>query len=123
VLPLFRNIACTAVELKSVPNWAEFLSALDNSALVENKDVPVNCSAIKKPVAHSCDDTDVSSRENSSPLTVKSFTDCHQLLNLLSLMTDVNASSFSHIVYCIFNLERYNHLCVGYFLIVFFVCK
>lgn len=106
VLPLFRNIACTAVELLSEPNWVEFLSALDNSALVENKEVPVNCFVIQKPVAHSCDDTDVSSRENSSPLNVKSFTDCHQLLNLLSLMSDVNASSFSDIVSCIFNLER-----------------
>jgi len=123
VLPLFRNITCTAVELQSAPNWVEFLSALDNSALVENKEVPVNCSAINKPVAHSCDDTDVSSRENSSLLTVKSFTDCHQLLNLLSLMSDVNASSFSDIVTCIFNLERYNHLCDGYYLIVFYVCK
>jgi hypothetical protein len=123
VLPLFRNIACTAVELLSEPNWVEFLSALDNSALVENKEVPVNCFVIQKPVAHSCDDTDVSSRENSSPLNVKSFTDCHQLLNLLSLMSDVNASSFSDIVSCIFNLERYNHLCVGYYLIVFYVCK
>jgi hypothetical protein len=33
------------------------------------------------------------------------------LLNLLSLMSDVNARSLSHIISCIFNLERYSHLC------------
>ncbi|KAI5388238.1 uncharacterized protein LOC127101398 [Lathyrus oleraceus] len=103
VLPLFSNITCTAVELGSVPNWIEFLRALDNS-----KEVPVDCSAVKMPVNHSCDKlhADISSRENASPLTIKSFTDCHHLLNLLTLMSDVNAGSFSHIVSCIFNLER-----------------
>ncbi|XP_027191169.1 uncharacterized protein [Cicer arietinum] len=103
VLPLFSNIACTAVELQSAPNWIECLSALDNSALVKNKEVPV-----EKLAAHSSDklNADISSRENASPLTIKSFTDCHHLLNLLSLMVDVNAGSSSHIVTSIFNLER-----------------
>ncbi|XP_058730264.1 uncharacterized protein LOC131602230 isoform X2 [Vicia villosa] len=103
VLPLFSNTTCTAVELGSVPNWIEFLRGLDNS-----KEIPVDCSAVKMPVAHSCDklNADISSSENASPLTIKSFTDCHLLLNLLTLMSDVNTGSFSHIASCIFNLER-----------------
>ncbi|CAI8617175.1 unnamed protein product [Vicia faba] len=103
VLPLFSNTTCTAVELGSVPNWIEFLRGLDNS-----KEVPVDCSAVKMPAAHSCDklNADISSRENSSPLTIKSFIDCHHLLNLLTLMSDVNTGSVSHIASCIFNLER-----------------
>lgn len=87
-----------------------FLRGLDNS-----KEVPVDCSAVQMLVAHSYDklNANISSRENASPLTIKSFTDCHHLLNLLTLMSDVNTESFSHIASCIFNLESYIHLCAG----------
>lgn len=125
MLPLFSNIACTAVNLQSLPNWVEFLSAFDSSALVvnENKEVPVDCYAVEKSVAHSCDKlpTDISSKEKTPPLTVKSFTDCRHLLNLLCLMPDINARSFSLVVTCIFNLERYTHL--SYCLLCVYVCK
>ncbi|XP_061341643.1 uncharacterized protein LOC133287960 [Gastrolobium bilobum] len=110
VLPLFSNILCTDVNLRSSPNWLEFLSALDNSELVvdKNKEDPVDCSAVEKSITRSFDKLPVdSSRDGKAcPLTHKSLTDCHHLLNLLCSMPDLNARSFSHLVICIFNLER-----------------
>nr|KYP39671.1 hypothetical protein KK1_039030 [Cajanus cajan] len=90
VLPLFSNIPCTDVNLKSSPNWLEFLSVLDNST------------------THSCDKlpVDIDRKEKTFPLTNQSFRDCHHLLDHLCWMPDINARSFSHLVTCIFNLER-----------------
>ena len=102
MLPLFSNIACTDLNLQTPPNWLEFLSAVDNSALVV--------------------DEDISREEKTKSLTNESFTVCHHFLNLLCSMPDINARSFSRLVTCIFNLERYTHLSVGCFLIVSFVC-
>ncbi|RDX78601.1 hypothetical protein CR513_41099, partial [Mucuna pruriens] len=110
VLPLFSNIPCTDVNLRSLPNWVEFLSALDNSAVLvdENKEILVDCSAVESSTTHSCDKLppDIGRKEKTLPLTNKSFRDCQHLLDLLCLMSDLNARSFSHLVTCIFNLER-----------------
>ncbi|TKY67774.1 Nucleolar 27S pre-rRNA processing, Urb2/Npa2, C-terminal [Spatholobus suberectus] len=110
VLPLFSNIPCTDVNLRSLPNWLEFVSVLDNSAVLvdENKEILVNCSAVESSTTHSGDKlpADISRKEKTYPLTNKNFRDCHHLLDLLHRMPVINARSFSHFVTCIFNLER-----------------
>ncbi|TKY59827.1 Bifunctional fucokinase/fucose pyrophosphorylase [Spatholobus suberectus] len=76
VLPLFSNIPCTDVNLRSLPNWLEFLSALDNSTVLvdENEEILVDCSAVESSTTHSCDKlpADISRKE-------KTFT--HNLYN------------------------------------------
>lgn len=123
VLPLFSNIPCTDVNLQSLPNWPEFLSSLDNSAMLvdKNKEILVDSSAVESSTTHSCDKlpADISRKDETFPVTDKIFRDCHQLLDLLCRMQDKNARSFSHLLTCIFNLERYTHLSVGYFFMVF----
>ncbi|XP_020202862.1 uncharacterized protein LOC109788528 isoform X2 [Cajanus cajan] len=110
VLPLFSNIPCTDVNLKSSPNWLEFLSVLDKSAVLvdENKEILVDCSTVESSTTHSCDKlpVDIDRKEKTFPLTNQSFRDCHHLLDHLCWMPDINARSFSHLVTCIFNLER-----------------
>ncbi|RZB98397.1 hypothetical protein D0Y65_021380 [Glycine soja] len=56
----------------------------------------------------SCDKlpADISRKDETFPVTDKIFRDCHQLLDLLCRMQDKNARSFSHLLTCIFNLER-----------------
>ncbi|XP_027356731.1 uncharacterized protein LOC113866038 [Abrus precatorius] len=110
VLPLFSNIMCTDVNLRSSPHWLKFLSALVYSAVVvdENKEVPVDCSAEEKSITHLHHKplADLSRKEKIFPITDKTFRDCHHLLDLLCRMPDINARSVSHRVTCIFNLER-----------------
>ncbi|KHN38153.1 hypothetical protein glysoja_007195 [Glycine soja] len=48
----------------------------------------------------------ISRKDETFPVTDKIFRDCHQLLDLLCRMQDKNARSFSHLLTCIFNLER-----------------
>ncbi|KAL2329169.1 hypothetical protein Fmac_022596 [Flemingia macrophylla] len=110
VLPLFSNIPCPDVNLKSLPNWLEFLSVLDNSAVFidENKEISVDCSAVESSTTNSCDklSTDFDRKEKTFHLTNQCFRYCHHLLDLICWMSDINARSFSHLVTCIFNLER-----------------
>ncbi|KAH1236618.1 hypothetical protein GmHk_08G021788 [Glycine max] len=110
VLPLFSNIPCTDVNLQSLPNWPEFLSSLDNSAMLvdKNKEILVDSSAVESSTTHSCDKlpADISRKDKTFPVTDKIFRDCHHLLDLLCRMQDKNARSFSHLLTCIFNLER-----------------
>ncbi|CAJ1935685.1 unnamed protein product [Sphenostylis stenocarpa] len=123
VLPLFSDIPYADVNLRSLPNWLEFLSALDNSTVLinENNEILIDCSAVESSTTHSRDKLpgDISRKEKTYPVTDKIFRDCHHLLDLLCWMRDVNSRSFSYIVTCIFNLERYTHLFVGYYLMVF----
>ncbi|CAL0329341.1 unnamed protein product [Lupinus luteus] len=81
VLPLFSNIACNDLNLQSSPDWPTFFSVIDKAA-------------------------DISRKEKPYALTDKSFTVAHCLLNLLCWTPDINTKSFSHLVTCIFNLER-----------------
>lgn len=115
VLPLFSNIPCTDVNLRSLPNWREFLSALDNSAVLidENKEIVVDCSAVKSSITHSSDKLplDINRKKKILLPTNKSFRDCHHLLDLFCWMSDINPKSCSHLVTCIFNLERYTSFC------------
>jgi len=109
-LPLFSNIPCTDVSLRSLPNWAEFLSTLDNSTVLidENKEILVGCSAVESSTTHSHGKlpADISRNEKTFPVTDKNFRDCDHLLGLLCRMRDINSRSFSYLVTCIFNLER-----------------
>ncbi|KAL1324470.1 hypothetical protein HN51_034645 [Arachis hypogaea] len=86
VQPLFSNFANTDLNLQRSPNWLEYLSAIDKSAVVRDEDISIE--------------------EKTKSITNKSFTVCHHLLNLLCSMPYINASSFSCLVTCVFNLER-----------------
>ncbi|XP_019412690.1 PREDICTED: uncharacterized protein LOC109325004 [Lupinus angustifolius] len=81
VLPLFSNIACNDLNIQSSPDWPTFFSVIDKSADICRKEMP-------------------------HTLTDKSFTVAQCLLNLLCWTPDINTKSFSHLVTCIFNLER-----------------
>lgn len=121
-LPLFSNVPCTDVNLRSLPNWVEFLSALDKSTVLidENKEIRVDCSAaVESSNTHSDSKlpADMSRKEKTFPVTDKVFRECHHLLDLLCWMQDINARSFSYLMTCIFNLERYTHLSVGYLMV------
>lgn len=119
MLPLFEN-----VNLQRSPNWLEFISDLDKAILVDgNKGFSVDCSTVEKSMVQSCDKlpADASRAEKAFPLTSKSFTICHRLLNLLCWIPDINTRSFSLYVTCIFNLERYIHLSAGCFHMVLFI--
>ncbi|XP_014522791.1 uncharacterized protein LOC106779233 isoform X1 [Vigna radiata var. radiata] len=110
-LPLFSNVPCTDVNLRSLPNWVEFLSALDKSTVLidENKEIRVDCSAaVESSNTHSDSKlpADMSRKEKTFPVTDKVFRECHHLLDLLCWMQDINARSFSYLMTCIFNLER-----------------
>lgn len=122
-LLLFSNIPCTDVNLQALPNWVEFLSALDDPTVLidENKEIPIDCSAVKSSTSHSHGKllADISGNEKAFPVTDKIFRDCDRLLDLVCWMRDINSRSFSCLVTCIFNLERYTHLSVGYYLMVF----
>lgn len=125
MLPLFINIGLSNVNLQRSPNWLEFMSDLDNSAIVVdgNEDFSIDCSKIEMPMAQSCENlpADVSGKEKAFPLTSKNVAICHHLLNLLCWIPDISARSFSLYVTCIFNLERYAHLCAGCLLMDLFI--
>ncbi|XP_038705965.1 uncharacterized protein LOC120001630 isoform X2 [Tripterygium wilfordii] len=112
VLPLFNNLPDGDLDFDSSPNWAEVLSALENSSrLVSSRKSSIHDFSQEKLIACSSDKlpSGICQEQKALKLTgdVK-FTDCRSLLDLLCWMPKgyMNSRSFPLYATYILNLER-----------------